>query len=587
MAKKINQRDLEGLKREELYQLAQEFKIKGRSKMAKAELIEALKSFVPVSDKQEKTTIQPGVSKEKAGKKEKTASKSTARTKKNQIAQENLPELPVEKPLTKSKEKDSNPKKSIKQSKKNSPDQETVLKNTKAKKAETAKPEPKVEKAPTKRKKAAAENKKTEPKETTEEPKIFDSSRETLSSDKSSKESILSLSFAKEKKESSQRNKKGAVVESVAIPVELITSVKPEQPSPKARQIEEERSRRHASLKTTMEIPVFSAPAPEIAKPVSEEDLTGDLPSDYGETRIVVQIRDPHWAHAYWQIPRSELKRLEMQVGIFEFAHSHFVLRIHNVSDGFTQEFSLSEHARSHYIYLENANTVYQAELGLQSPTEGYTFIALSNIIQTPPDRVSSNWAIPVTPKSSSGDDDRIAGHALPEKPEEVLQTSPVEEITEPEKVFQKAISTGTGLPALFNASGESGRPGVPAPVIPSEDEKTFPAPVSSFEAPKPVSSFEIPSPAAGSFVHNPSQSKIADTDIFLTATPELILYGMVDKRCLLDFNGQKVQVEPDGSFSMRFVLPVNQQKSLELQALEPESGKTRTIRATVKFEVL
>jgi hypothetical protein len=61
----------------------------------------------------------------------------------------------------------------------------------------------------------------------------------------------------------------------------------------------------------------------------------------------------------------------------------------------------------------------------------------------------------------------------------------------------------------------------------------------------------------------------------------------MVDKRCLLDFNGQKVQVEPDGSFSMRFVLPVNQQKSLELQALEPESGKTRTIRATVKFEVL
>jgi len=611
MAKKINQRDLEGLKREELYQLAQEFKIKGRSKMAKAELIEALKSLVAIDEREEKPVVPPEDSKVKSGKKEKNTQKNSSKTNKASVTQESLPKLSAEKALPKSKSKNSDLKKSekpekpqkaekqTKPSKKNATIEAPVLKSGKAK---TAKSKPKAEKASADKQKPTVENKKVrivektaETAKNTKTAKTDKSEKtdkkvaanEQPAADKSNKESILSRSFAKEKKESDQRNKKGAVVESVAIPVELLTQAKPEQPSPKARQIEEERSRRHASLKTTMEIPVFSVPTPEVAKPIAEEDLTGDLPSDYGETRIVVQIRDPHWAHAYWQIPRSELKRLEMQVGIFEFAHSNFVLRVHNVSDGFTQEFSLSEHARSHYIYLENANTVYQAELGLHSPTEGNTFIALSNLVQTPPDRVAGNWALPVSQKAAQADDDRIAGHALPEKAPEVCQNVPAEEITEPEKVFQKAISTGTGLPALFSTSGESGHPGAPAPVAPSEEEIPAPAPVSSFEAPLPVSSFELPAAESGSFVHKPAQDNLPDTDIFLTATPELILYGTVDKRCLLDFNGQNVHVEPDGSFSMRFMLPLNQQKSLELQALEPESGKTRTIRATVKFEVL
>lgn len=555
MAIKFNLDDLSSLKREELYQLAQELEIKGRSKLTKAELVEALAPFAQKQpDKKVASTAKDTAAR-------KTPADKTPAAKEKR-AKESPKATKTSKVVTKQSKKDEVKTSPVKATAESNPAQKP--KKTEPRKKQPAKSE-KTVKAP-KEKNGAGKD-------------------EAIAANQ---ESILSRSFAKQKSEVDQRKKKGAIVQSVAIPVELVTSIKPEEQSPKARQIEEERSKRHASLKTTMEIPVFGAPAPEAALPIAEEDLTGDLPADYGETRIVVQVRDPHWAHAYWQIPRAELKRLEMDVGIFEYAHSHFVLKVHNVTDGFTQEFSLSEHARSHYFYLENANTVYQAELGLHSPTEGYTFIALSNLIQTPPDQVSSFWAAPVKLAKAS-DEDRIAGHAVPSVParNEGLPSSgsdPIPEITEPEKVYQASVSRQNDLPASLQTMGDSGRPDLPQPLM-------HEAPEQVDVLPAPISSWMSGSPAVGSFSSPAAEplrlASAEETDIFLNTVPELILYGRVDSRCSLDFNGRKVYVEPDGSYSLRFLLPVNQDKALELEAREPKSGKTRTIRATVKFEIL
>lgn len=558
MAIKFNLDDLSSLKREELYQLAQELKIKGRSKLTKAELVEALSPFA-----------------------QKQPEKKVVSTAKNTAAKKTAAD---ETPPVKEKRAKVSAKatKTSKVAAKHSKKDEVKTSTVKAPAEISADPKPKKTGRGTKQS-AKTDKTATAPKE-----KDVAGTDEAIAANQ---ETILSRSFAKQKSEADQRKKKGAIVQSVAIPVELVTSIKPGEQSPKARQIEEERSKRHASLKTTMEIPVFGAPAPEAASPIAEEDLTGDLPADYGETRIVVQVRDPHWAHAYWQIPRAELKRLEMDVGIFEFAHSHFVLKVHNVTDGFTQEFSLSEHARSHYFFLENANTVYQAELGLHSPTEGYTFIALSNLIQTPPDQVASVWAAPVKLAKAS-DEDRIAGHAVPAIPavsarnEDLLPSrpEPIPEITEPKKVYQASVSSRNDLPASLHSMGDSGRPDLPQPLVNE-------APELSDALPVPISSWMSGSPAVSTF-SSPAVEPLPlvsaeDTDIFLNTVPELILYGKVDSRCSLDFNGRKVYVEPDGSYSLRLLLPVNQDKVLELEAREPKSGKTRTIRATVKFEIL
>lgn len=540
MVKKFKVSELGGFKREELYQIAQELEIKGRSKMSKAQLIEALAAFALPEAPQEDVLNKSSVAKTPA---KKTAEKS-ARTQEK------------------------------------TPDKSPVSHTRKPGRPAGIKIDTREIKAPEKKDKPAKPAKPSTKKPLTQKKKEAVADLPGIQPEaKGAAENILARSFAKEKKSEPLYQKQGAVVQSVAIPVEIPVDLKPEPLSPKAQQIEQERSKRHASLKTTMEIPVFSAPEPEVARPVSENDLTGDLPADYGETRIVVQVRDPHWAHAYWQIPRSELKKLEMHVGIFEFAHSHFTLRVHNVTDGFTQEFALGENTRSYYFYLEKANTVYQAELGLQSPTEGYTFIALSNLVQTPPDQVASTWAAPVKPVAANCDEERIAGHEIPAQVTEVKP--PPAEITEPHQVFSSSLSGGS-VPAALDFVTESGAPDQPesvgeAPVLPvlSSDRPSSENLISSWAVPNPVSS-------------TGRNSEVArDTDIYLSLNPELIVYGSVDSRCRLSFNHHQIMPDKDGTYSLRLELPLNQSREIEVEAVEPETGKTRMIRARVKFELI
>jgi hypothetical protein len=572
MSNKFKLEDLNKLKRDELYQIAQELKIKGRSKLTKSQLIEALTPFAENSKNKKSLSDDVPAKKGKPGISTSKNAKITPDTKTD------TKKTVSEKSDLNKKDKKSSGKKiaSVSKSKKTevatkpariaADDSENLSgkKSESAKKKTTKKPA----KTTAKSKKAGKTNGSTEKK--------------SVAKPESAAEKTLDRSFAKQKKADDGRKKTGATVKPVAIPVELPAS-RPTAPSLKAEQIEAERSKRHSSLKTTMEIPVFSAPSIEAATPITEDDLTGDLPADYGETRIVVQVRDPHWAHAYWQIPRSELKRLELDVGIFEFAHSHFVLRVHNVSDGYTQEFRLSDNARSHYFYLEKADTVYQAELGLQSPTEGYSFIALSNLIQTPPDRVASSWAAPVKQDPVEG---RIAGHEIPaakSEPVSTAETQPVyPEITDPQIVYGRSVS-GNDMPACMPSQSGAGMVSGPAPTEQPGNE------VSPWEG-ESLLSFNMPdswnpsSESSGSF--STAIEKSEPKTAFLTTTAEMVLYGSVQNECLLSFNGHPVKVGPDGGYSLRLQLPVNQNNEIELEAQNPETGEKKTIRASIRFDV-
>jgi hypothetical protein len=526
--------ELKKLKREDLYQIAQDLKITGRSKMKKAGLVDALKPFATKAPVSEKATPK--------------------NTKAASIKNSKTPE-PEKKSAVQKKNKDS----------------KDAAKTKNANKAKS-------------KKVRAGKDKKSTKKNNNEL-----SQNECVHSDAAVK--ILNRSFGKQKVDKNTRNKVGAVVKPVAIPLEVPKKTENDKVSKRAEEIEQKRQQKHSSLKTTMEIPVFSVPSPESAVPIVEEDLTGDLPSDYNETRIVVQIRDPHWAHAYWQIPRSELKRLELDVGIFEFAHSHFVLRIHNVTDGFTQEFELSENARSHYFFLEKANTIYQAELGLQSPTEGYSFVALSNLIQTPADKVASVWAVPVgsLPRASGNDDARIAGHEMPCPPSfESSETKGPAEITEPNLVFNSSKFSDNSEEEAGKMSGagflpdkESANHEKIQEVIPESSPSSFMP--GSFAMPLSVSSPD-------SFSKNPDMEKekgqVQNPDIFLQARVEVIVYGKTNPGNDLTFNGHKIALDTEGCFSLRLQMPENEQRDIKIEARKPQTKLKRDYQAAIKLDV-
>lgn len=403
----------------------------------------------------------------------------------------------------------------------------------------------------------------------------------------------LNRAFGKKSSEAQvSANKKGAsVIEpAVAIPVNLAHDER--KTSDLAEKIESDRRRRHASLKTTMEIPVLAASSSTSAAPVNESELTGDLPEYYDETRLVLQIRDPHWAYAYWELPPVERKRLELEVGIFEFAHSHYILRLHNVTRGHTQEIKLTENARNWYIYLEDAKCVYQVELGLQSPTEGYTFIALSNLVQTPPDRAAEHWAAPVAPQPippmlSQADEQPEA----PPEPENAPPAPLAALLTDPAFVYFQSLS---GAPVLYAGSSEIPAGfAAPVPQMPGS-HAGLPEGISSFSLP---GSFSVPT-SASEFSSMPGSLQMPGStgvssfgevrkdrpvpSIALAA--DLVLYGQIPENCDLFFMGQQVTARTDGTFSLRLALPANKSCQLELVAVNRETGETQKIAAHFAF---
>lgn len=71
-----------------------------------------------------------------------------------------------------------------------------------------------------------------------------------------------------------------------------------------------------AAAQTQVEASKFMAPdLPPLEALASVDEGLPDLPSGYGESRIVLMPRDPQWAYAYWDIPAEHKDDLRRQGG--------------------------------------------------------------------------------------------------------------------------------------------------------------------------------------------------------------------------------------------------------------------------------
>ena len=187
---------------------------------------------------------------------------------------------------------------------------------------------------------------------------------------------------------------------SVAIPVNLnIKPIKPDSSSDDelVRQI----SNKYSNLNSTIEnVDLISALSTPSSVVITEEELTGELPSEYGETRVVAQARDPHWAWIYWEFSSIERKKLEIKLGAFEYAHTELFLRVFNISLNYSFEIKLPENCDNWYLSLNDSDCDYYVDLCIRIPSLGDEILATSNIIHLPTDKVSENIAewVPAKP---------------------------------------------------------------------------------------------------------------------------------------------------------------------------------------------
>lgn len=193
------------------------------------------------------------------------------------------------------------------------------------------------------------------------------------------------------------------ITNSVAIPVNLKIN---HNNSDEISEETERLSQQYPHLNTTFENVELIAAMPKLSSVViTEESLTGELPSEYGETRIVVQARDPHWAWAYWEFSSLEQKKLEVELGAFEYAHTQLFLKVFNIDLNYSFEILLPDKCDNWYLSLNDSNCDYYVQLCIKIPSLGFKVLATSETIHLPTDKVSDNlaeWVPAKPPKEES-----------------------------------------------------------------------------------------------------------------------------------------------------------------------------------------
>ncbi len=249
-----------------------------------------------------------------------------------------------------------------------------------------------------------------------------------------------------------------------------------------------------------------------------------EIPDRYNKTRIVIMARDPNWIFAYWEISGERFRELEKKFGE-NWSRCRIVLRVFDRTGGKNEFFDIDPGygTVSWYIKVSAAGT-YQVAVGIIDPDGNFMEIAISNITETPSDRISDiiddKWLVP--------DDlyDRIfaasGGYDMRDGSADLR------------KLFEQRLIESMGSEA-----------------------------VSSF------SSAEL-------------QKFMKQRGFRLCVATELILYGATEPDARVTIQGKEVKTRPDGTFSMRFALP-DCEIDIPVTAESYDCIEERTIETTVK----
>lgn len=248
-----------------------------------------------------------------------------------------------------------------------------------------------------------------------------------------------------------------------------------------------------------------------------------DVPEEYGDTKLVLLVRDPEWIYAYWEINDETRQQLNIPRNGH---HYRQILRVFKTTARqwpeeaahYFFDVETNNDARSWYIHMPEADESWCAELGIIDEQDNFTAICRSNPIYTPrnsiSDHVDSEWMIveesfeKITRLSSASLEAQLRGETLAGS----------------ESILRHIQRQLTGVLHGERAALSSG--------------------IFSSESPIPV------------------QTK----DFWLQVHTELILYGATEPDARVTVQGQPVVLNPDGTFSIRFALPDGEQV-LEVRA--------------------
>jgi uncharacterized protein len=282
------------------------------------------------------------------------------------------------------------------------------------------------------------------------------------------------------------------------------------------------------------------------AELASADEGLGDLPSGYGESRIVLLPRDPQWAYAYWDIPIEHKNELRYHGG------QQLALRIYDVTDinidhqspHSIQEYPIDEMAREWYLPIPVSDRSYTIDIGYRCGDGRWLVLARSTSVNIPP-VYPSDWIEDIF--ITIPWEEELAGKTFVElvPPSHKASASGGTEAntTERNAIYERIFGMAESTESLRIAGSLYGS----MQHGPSES-------LSSFVFPSGVGMWALPT-ASGVNMSGVGMSGIGmDTaerqrQFWLIADAELIVYGATEPDATVSIGGRQIKLNPDGTF--------------------------------------
>ena len=262
------------------------------------------------------------------------------------------------------------------------------------------------------------------------------------------------------------------------------------------------------------------------APPAQEEPF--QIPTGYGDDRIVLMVKDPWWLFAYWEIQPGTERAARGQLLPHEVAGLSSILRVYDVTGvDFPRQparrsfdIGLSGLATNWYIQTNAPNRSFIVDIGLLAHTGRFLHLSRSNRVTTP--RVGPSDVL-----------------------DEAWMTT--------EEAYWKLLGASAGIGMGASPAGWSAL----------LQQAFFSGQWSS------------PLPAG--------QGRAAVRGFWCRVDTDLVVYGATEPKATVTIQGQRVDVRPDGSFSLRMTLPEGTQ-TITVEVASPDGRHAATVAPIVSL---
>ncbi len=254
-------------------------------------------------------------------------------------------------------------------------------------------------------------------------------------------------------------------------------------------------------------------------------------PGNQLKERIVVMVRDPYWLHAFWEVKRQSVERVQAAMSQ-DWHTARPYLRLLEVSDGGStsgserviRDIEVHGGVSNWYVHVDSSPSSYRLELGYIGSSGRFYPLVRSNVVSTPEpgtsDAIDENW-------------------------------------TDVAENFDKIYAMSGGYSSDNNSL---------------ELQELFEERLR-----RPMGS-----PMVTRYGSGMGTMFLGNQDFKFEVDAEMIIYGVTSPDSHVSLRGEPVRLRPDGTFTVRMALP-NQRQVIPVVASAANGGEQRTIVIAVE----